>query len=132
MRYRGCRLALYRRAIDYVERHCDESVIGQLARLARHDQFGDHRMSSAVAHVITLFKGKLRDSDAGDSFVNLLSPIIDHTIDDTLPRGAAPPSTSFRLRAGNTGLTYIAIASMFCDRLSGFRDTFVRQIDERL
>lgn len=80
---------LYRRAVDYVERHCDGSVSEQLSRLARLNPLGDHRLSSAVfTHLATLFAGKVRDPVAADEFVCRLIPMIDPAPGDTLPQGS--------------------------------------------
>jgi hypothetical protein len=76
---------LYHRAVDYAERHCDESLRAQLTRLARLESHGDHRLSTAVLHhVMGLFPTHQMDNAGGDHFLDLIMPIIDSPIEDVL------------------------------------------------
>lgn len=88
------RLGLYRRAVDHVERNCDESVREQLSRLARLNANGDHRLTSAVfSHVVTLFAGSTPTVEKADQFINLLIPILDTAAGSTLPAGSGKDAT---------------------------------------
>jgi hypothetical protein len=83
------RFCLYRRVVDYIERNNGSSVIEQLSRLARLNSAGDHRLSSAViSHLTTLFAGRIETNDRADSFVELVSPILDNAGDDAIPTEA--------------------------------------------
>lgn len=87
------RRSLYQQAVDYVERNCDESVQEQLSRLARLNENGDHRLSSAaISHLITLFAGKLRNPEAVDAFVMIVAPIIDPAVQEALGPGTTAAS----------------------------------------
>jgi hypothetical protein len=83
------RFEFYQRSVNYVERSCDESVQEQLRRLARLNENGDHRMSSAVlSHVLTMFEGRISNVESTDQFLNLLIPIIDMASDEKLLPGS--------------------------------------------
>ncbi len=87
------RMALYQRAVDHIERNNDTSVSEQLSRLARLNDSGDHRLSSAVfSHLTTLFAARMETEAKADEFLAIVSPILDDAGNDTLPAGASPQS----------------------------------------
>jgi hypothetical protein len=80
---------LYRRAVDYVERNCDESVRERRSRLARLNSNGDHRLSTAVFnHLTTGFAERTPTEAKANQFLSLLMPILDSAGPDTLPAGS--------------------------------------------
>ena len=85
------RMALYQHAVDYVERNNDTSVIEQFSRLARLNDSGDHRLSSAVFnHLTTLFATRVDTEAEADKFLAIVSPILDGAGDDAFPAGTSP------------------------------------------
>jgi hypothetical protein len=85
------RMALYQGAVEYVERNNDTSVTEQLSRLARLNDSGDHRLSSAVfSHLTTLFATRMETEAKADQFLAIVSPILDRAGNDAFPPGTPP------------------------------------------
>ena len=83
------RINLYQRAVDHVERTCDALFTDQLGRLARLNDTGDHRLSSAVvAHLRTLFASRADAEANSNDFLAIVTSILCEAGDDAFTPGA--------------------------------------------
>jgi hypothetical protein len=95
------RAGLYRDAVDYVERHCDGSVIENLSRYARLNENKDHRISTAIhTQLGKLFDRRIRNGETRGEFDRILADVAADAPDERCqPQGTegAPEAVNWPL-----------------------------------
>jgi hypothetical protein len=75
---------LYRRAVDFAERHFDEIVIARLQDLAALNGGGDHRVKTAVVDRLRIaFNNRIQSDESGALFDRMVGEVLREAPDDT-------------------------------------------------
>lgn len=80
------RCNLYRQAVDYVERHCDDHVLQPIQEMASLNKDGDHRVRSAIAKRLQIaFNSRIQATESRVRFDEVIAGVLANAPNDCWP-----------------------------------------------